>query len=358
MKKILLITCLLLATIVTACGSNDEAQMAEVPISASMETITAPADDESYTIDINCEHDWFAYSYDKWIKAGKSDGKLLVTVAANTSSDSREGTVYIKSGVTLKKIPVTQAGISDAGIVAPEGYKLVWNDDFSSSSLGADWTPEVKPAGWVNNELQNYVNGSADGKPVTEIKDGTLRINCFKGSDGKIYSGRLYAKRNEGWTYGYFEACLKLPKGKGCWPAFWMMPVTEVPSWPGSGEIDIMEEVGYDPDMVHHTIHCNKYNNTNTTIEHFQKKVKGAEGEFHVYACEWTENALSFYIDGEKTFTYTNDGSGNDAWPFNKPFYVILNLAWGGVWGGQKGVDETALPATMEVKYVRVFQKK
>ena len=118
-------------------------------------------------------------------------------------------------------------------IVAPEGYKLVWQDEFNEGTrLSDEWTHEVKDDHWVNNELQNYRNGEADGKRVTEIKDGNLLINCFKGSDGKVYSGRVYAHRTTGWEYGYFEARIMLPKGKGTWPAFWMMPVkSEYPSW-------------------------------------------------------------------------------------------------------------------------------
>ena len=157
------------------------------------------------------------------------------------------------------------------------------------------------------------------------------------------------------------EARIKLPSGKGTWPAFWMMPVNNdfgKNPWPGCGEIDIMEEVGADPNVVSSTIHCNKYNNGGTSIEHGEKYVATAESEFHVYACEWTPSYMRFFVDGDAILTYHNDGTGINAWPFDKPYYIILNLAWGGAWGGYKGVDESALPVTMEVDYVRVFQKK
>ena len=214
----------------------------------------------------------------------------------------------------------------------------------------------MQNSGWVNHELQNYVNHTTPkGRYVTEIMDGTLRIHCFK-EDGKIYSGRVYAKVKSGWTYGYIEASIKLPKGKGTWPAFWMMPVN-FKSWPADGEIDIMEEVGYHPDYVSSSLHANAHVHSNGTQVTHEMYCKGAEGEFHTYAIEWTAQNITTFVDGKKQLSYDNRGLGRDDWPYNDPFYVIFNLAWGGDWGGQQGVDENALPATMEVDYVRVFQK-
>ena len=240
-------------------------------------------------------------------------------------------------------------------------YRLVWNDEFDQGTTlnTAWWTHEEQGPGWVNNELQTYVDGQAAGRRVTEIADGKLSINCFKAGSA-IYSGRVYANVSTGWKYGWFEARIKLPKGKGTWPAFWMMPAGNdfaTNPWPRCGEIDIMEEVGADPGDVSSTIHCQKYNNTGTAIEHATLHVADAEDEFHVYACEWTPDHLKFYVDGKMILDYANDGSGVEAWPFDKPFYIILNLAWGGDWGGYKGTDDSALPATMKVDYVRVFQK-
>ena len=241
---------------------------------------------------------------------------------------------------------------------------MVWHDEFNEgTSLGNDWTHEVQGAGWVNNELQNYVNGSADGKRVTELVDGKLNINCFKGSDGKIYSGRVYAKVNTGWEYGYFEARIMLPEGKGTWPAFWMMPVGNdwnTNPWPMCGEIDIMEEVGVVPNEVSSSIHTQDYNHTIGTQKTHAMTIEQAEGEFHLYALEWTEDAITTYVDGKVQLAVTKQqlGAGHNQWPFHYAFYPILNLAWGGDWGGMNGVDESALPVTMKVDYVRLFQKK
>ena len=237
----------------------------------------------------------------------------------------------------------------------PQGYTLVWNDEFEGDTLNmSDWTYEVKDAGWVNNELQYYVAGKYGGMQTLTVGDGTLKIICSKFRN-RVYSSRIYAHVNEGWLYGYFESRIRLPKGKGTWPAFWMMPVG-VSNWPDCGEIDIMEEVGYDPNVINSSIHCHDYNHPMNTQKTVKRCFDGAEDDFHVYGCEWTPEWIKFSVDGIAIMVFYNEHRGNDAWPFDKPFFPILNLAWGGDWGGLMGVDETALPATMEVDYVRVYQ--
>lgn len=256
---------------------------------------------------------------------------------------------------------------SPATVNPPEGYRLVWHDEFDNGTeLSNDWTHEVKGPGWVNNELQTYVNGEADGRRVTELKDGKLHIHCFKSNDGQIYSGRVYAHVNTGWQYGYIEARIKLPSGKGTWPAFWMMPCNvdwRTEGWPYCGEIDIMEEVGVDANRVSSSLHAKGHNHTNGTQVTHEMYCEHAEGEFHVYALDWTPTKITTYVDGKVQLEYSNPNTPSTAdpkwdWPYDRPYYVILNLAWGGMWGGYKGVDESALPVTMEVDYVRVFQKE
>ena len=136
-----------------------------------------------------------------------------------------------------------------------------------------------------------------------------------------------------------------------------MMPVNFT-SWPADGEIDIMEEVGYHPDYVSSSLHANAHVHTAGTQVTHEMYCAGAEGEFHTYAILWTAENITTYVDGREQLSYNNRGLGRDDWPYDDPFYVILNLAWGGDWGGAQGVDESALPATMEIDYVRVFQKK
>lgn len=357
----------------TARSTLKITQKAAMQVSAK--TVYSNSRGESQNITISGATEWTATASEIWLTAHKTDNTTLtVTTQANDATKSRTATVTVTADNGTVDITVIQESAEDREMTIPAGYRLVWHDEFNEgTTLGSDWTHEVQSAGWVNNELQNYVNGAAEGKRVTELVDGKLCINCFLSPSGikessgpnagntKVYSGRVYAKVGTGWKYGYFEARIMLPKGKGTWPAWWMMPVNNNFStnpWPGCGEIDIMEEVGVDAGDVSATIHCNKYNNGNTSIEHGGTHFADAESEYHVYACEWTPDFIRFIFDGKQVLNYRNDGSGKDAWPFDVAFYPILNLAWGGAWGGYRGVDESALPVTMKVDYVRVFQKQ
>ena len=256
---------------------------------------------------------------------------------------------------------------------APEGYELVWSDEFDSNTLTTKWNPMDWAAGNVNNELQTYKPGSqaitaANGATMhtAEINNGILTINCFKGQDGKVYSARMDSHDATGkhdgyaaWRYGYMEARIKLPKGTGTWPAFWMMPEGvnwSDEGWPTCGEIDIMEEVGADPNMIVCSLHADGHVHSNNTQVSASKYTEGAEGGWVTYAMLWDKDNISMYANGQRILSYNNDHNGIRNWPYDRPFYIILNLAWGGDWGGYKGVDESALPAKMEVDYVRVYQ--
>ena len=247
---------------VLGCGGDDDNgnYKSTGEITCSPTELTFIANGGEQTVNVKSSGDWLAYTSDGWIKVNPQNstektGVLTVKVDANGTYDDREGTVTVKTGNTRQVINVKQPGIPrpavDPTMNVPEGYEIDWFDEFTGISLGADWSYEVKNAGWVNNEKQNYVNGNG----VTEVSNGTLKINCKK-MDGKIYSGRIYAKKNKGWKYGWVEARIKLPKGKGTWPAFWMMPVNDSDGWPTCGEIDIMEEVGYHPNYTSSSIPC------------------------------------------------------------------------------------------------------
>ena len=288
--------------------------------------------------------------------ASGSAGETTVTVKAAANSDNSERVANLTFTAGENTVSATLTQYSDY-IDTPEGYTLVWHDEFNEgSSLSNDWRYEVQNSGWVNNELQNYVKNPVDGKYTVEVKNGFLNINCFKASDGKVYSGRVYAKPNTGWTYGYFEARINLPSGKGTWPAFWMMPVNFT-GWPDSGEMDIMEEVGVVPNEVSSSLHAKGHYHVEGTQITKARKLDGAEGNFHIYSMEWTPDVITTYVDGIPLLTYANDGKGDYNWPYHTPFYVIFNLAWGGDWGGMNGVNENALPVTLLVDYIRVFQK-
>ncbi|MBP5355301.1 MAG: family 16 glycosylhydrolase [Prevotella sp.] len=368
MKRFMLNSLLIsLAVALWGCGggSNDEPERI-ASITVSPENIQAPADGGTYIINVTTTGtEWGAGTEStafftlKAQNTASSSGTITITIPVNPLTESRTGNVTIMSGTARKTITVTQAGAEKAAYNAPEGYQLVWHDEFNEGTElnKADWTHEVQGSGWVNHELQNYVNHlTPNGNEVTSVSGGTLKIHCYK-EGNKIYSGRVYAKVKEGWKYGYIEASIKLPKGKGTWPAFWMMPVN-FRSWPADGEIDIMEEVGYHPNYVSSSLHANAHVHSNGTQVTHEMYCAGAEGEFHTYAILWTAKNITTYVDGKVQLSYDNRGLGRDDWPYDDPFYIIFNLAWGGDWGGAQGVDENALPATMEVDYVRVFQKK
>ena len=373
MKRFMLNTFLFsLAVVLSGCGgSEDDPKPAEVIISVSPETVNAPAEGGTYTVSVTTTgKEWGTAMGENFFTVKTQNtaaqaGTLTITVPANPVAEVRSGAVTVMSGTARKTVTVIQAAAEKAAYNAPEGYSLVWQDEFNDGSElnKADWTHEVQKDHWVNNELQNYVNHSSPkGNLVTEIMGGTLRIHCFK-EDGKIYSGRVYAHVNEGWQYGYFEASIKLPKGKGTWPAFWMMPVGNDWStnpWPMCGEIDIMEEVGCVPNEVSSSIHTQDYNHTKGTQKTNKMTISKAEGEFHTYALLWTADEITTYVDGKVQLSVKKSviGSTHNQWPFHYAFYPIFNLAWGGDWGGMNGVDESALPITMEVDYIRVFQKK
>ena len=355
-----------LAVALWGCGeSSDDPEPALPTVTVSPQDINAPAEGGTYTVKVTTTgKEWGAYADADFIVAtteykSSQEGTVKVIVNENPNTSTRTGNVVIMSGPVRKTITVSQNAASKPAYDVPEGYTLVWQDEFDSGSElnGNDWTHEVKGSGWVNHELQNYVNHKTPGGAlVTEVKNGALRINCIK-EDGKVYSGRVYAKVRSGWTYGYIEASIKLPKGKGTWPAFWVMPVN-FKSWPADGEIDIMEEVGYHPNYVSSSLHANAHVHSNNTQVTHEMKCEGAEGEFHKYAILWTAKNITTFVDGKVQLSYDNRGLGRDDWPYDDPFYIIFNLAWGGDWGGAQGVDESVLPVTMEVDYVRVFQKK
>lgn len=313
--------------------------------------------------DVACEQSWV-----RLVKEGttlRTGGTVTVTVDANNTRQERTATLVCMSGRARANVTIVQAGKApvpvDPTINVPEGYELVWNDEFDrGTTLGSDWRHEVQGPGWVNNELQTYVNGEQGGRRVTEITDGHLTITAFR-AGSRVYSGRVYAMENTGWKYGIFEAAIRLPKGKGTWPAFWMMPANNnfaTNPWPRCGEIDIMEEVGYHPEYTSSSIHCQAYNHTIGTQRTAERLTAGSQEDYHIYRLEWTPDYIETSVDGVRLLRFDNDGKGNvSTWPFDKPFYIILNLAWGGDWGGAQGVDESCLPATMDVEYVRVFQK-
>jgi beta-glucanase (GH16 family) len=244
-------------------------------------------------------------------------------------------------------------------------YSLVWSDEFSTNGLPdtGKWGYDVADGcpdncGWGNNELQYYTDKETKN---ARVENGMLIVEAHKEKKGsKNYTSvRLTSKNKGDWKYGKIIARAKLPKGRGVWPAIWMLPTKwEYGGWPSSGEIDIMENVGYMPDSVFGSLHTKSYNHimqTQVTKGLYDNTLSNG---FHIYELDWSENEMSFVYDNKTFLTFKNKKSGFEAWPFDKEFHLLLDIAVGGNWGGHDGVDENIWPQKMVVDYVRVYQKK
>ena len=241
--------------------------------------------------------------------------------------------------------------------------KLVWSDEFDKPGTPdpTKWSYDLgdgcpNSCGWGNNELEYYTK---DQKNV-RVEDGKLIIEAHRDSlGGKPYTSTRIVSRKQGdWTYGRIEVKAKLPRGKGTWPAIWMLSTDwKYGGWPESGEIDIMEHVGYDPGVIHGTIHTEAYNHIKGTQKEGKVTVADAQDAFHVYTIDWTENKIDFFVDDRLYHTVMRDPKDDfKGWPFDQRFHLIMNIAVGGNWGGAQGVDETIWPQRMEVEYVRVYR--
>ncbi len=241
-------------------------------------------------------------------------------------------------------------------------YELVWSDEFDYNGLpdSKKWSYDIagNKSGWGNNEAQFYTKENLKN---AEVKDGMLFINAIKEDfEGKKYtSARLITKSKGDWLYGKVEVRAKLPEGRGMWPAIWMLPTDwKYGGWPASGEIDIMENVGYDPYVIVASAHTKAYNHSIGTHKNAKITIADCYAEFHNYILEWDSDEYRVYVDSTLYFTYKNDGTGFQSWPFDQRFHLLLNVAVGGNWGGSKGIDDTITSRSMVVDYVRVYQKK
>jgi beta-glucanase (GH16 family) len=230
--------------------------------------------------------------------------------------------------------------------------KLVWEENFSGKSLNEKvWNIELgngcPNCGWGNNERQLYTNENH------ELINGNLVITAKK-EGNKYTSTRITTKDKKEFLYGYFEARAKLPVGQGIWPAFWMLGsnINEV-GWPKSGEIDILEYVGKEPQMVYTTLHTQ--DSHGNSINSKKTKIEGIEDGFHRFGIDWTKDKMDFYVDGILIYTFYPQVKNEDTWPFDKPFYFLVNLAIGGNFGGPE-VDDTIFPQKFIVDYIKVYQ--
>jgi beta-glucanase (GH16 family) len=234
-------------------------------------------------------------------------------------------------------------------------YVQVWGDEFNTPGLpdSTKWEYEI---GFVrNNELQYYTKKRLQN---ARIEDSVLVIEARKESfQGANYtSASLISKGTGDWKYGKIEISAKVPMGKGTWPALWMMPTySEYGGWPRSGEIDIMEYIGVEPHKLHHFAHFE--GTTGHQSSGISYIFAQPYNQFIKFTLIWTPEKLEWYANDVKYHTYSKPaGSDHRRWPFDREFYLILNLAYGGSWGGYDGVDDSKLPARFLIDYVRVYQ--
>jgi beta-glucanase (GH16 family) len=254
------------------------------------------------------------------------------------------------------------------------GWKLVWADEFNQTGLPdpANWNYE---AGFVRNrEAQYYTEGRLENACLT---NGCLVIEARKeqfknpGFDAMANTNDWQRSREfaaytsasltskESWTYGRIEVRAKLPAGRGVWPAIWTLGTNiGTVGWARCGEIDMMEMVGYKPNMIYGHIHTEESVTTKKVKDGTGIKVPGVSDHFHVYAVEWDTNQIAFFVDKHKYYTYHRSSDTEASWPFDKPQYLILNLAIGGAWGGAKGIDDAIFPQRFYIDYVRVYQRQ
>lgn len=295
-----------------------------------------------------------------------NNGETLVWSSSNaTVATVFQGVVTaLQSGTAT--ITATLGNLTDSCVITiPERvYTLVWSDEFDGSALNTDnWTYETGTgsSGWGNNEAEYYTSRSEN----IRVEDGLLVIEAKKEDyEGSSYtSARIKTAKKQTFTYGKMEARLKVPAGAGTWPAYWMLGSEG--SWPECGEIDIMEHVGKEPYNLYCALHTeNKNGMYGNNVSAYQALTDSAANDFHIVAMEWVENELNgydrihIYIDGVKTTTFgeTAQLQASGDWPFNQPFYFILNLAIGGNWGGT--IDDTMFDHQVlyQIDYIRVYQ--
>ncbi|MCH8615273.1 glycoside hydrolase family 16 protein [Sphingomonas sp. SM33] len=253
----------------------------------------------------------------------------------------------------------------DGRVERPADARLVWADEFEGHALDqARWVYDTafNKQGWFNKERQYYSAGRpenirvANGVLTIEARHEKLDPAKFPDWGGQDYtSARIYSK-GPGWTYGFYEVRAKLPCARGSWPAIWMLPV-DMKTWPDDGEIDIMEQVGAEPNLIYASLHTGLFNHVKKTQRSAQKLLPTSCSEFHRYQLDWRPDSITIGVDDRGILRVRNDQpGGKGAWPFDTPFKMILNLAIGGDWAGAKGIDDAAMPQRMEVDYFRVWQ--
>ena len=301
---------------------------------------------------------------------GQAFSALTVTTPEVVVSD---GELNVKFAASAGEPTLSALVVRDRN--RPGGtWELVWRDEFEGNALDeSKWSPDIWPPRKVNDEDQAYT----DREQNIRVQDGKLVIEAHKEAyQGAEYtSGRVHSAGKGDFLYGRFEVRAKLPRGQGTWAAIWMLPSNPFKyattcgpgedwqgsetcdAWPNSGEIDIMEHVGYQMGHIHGTVHNQAYYWVTWEQRKGRILLDDVDEAFHVYAMEWSPDRIDVFVDDVHYFTYLDEGAGWNAWPYDHPYNLILNLAVGGAWGRAGGpIDDAIFPQRMLVDYVRVFR--
>ena len=290
------------------------------------------------------------------VKEGDDDFKVMLSAAVN-------GIIYKGTGVGVIENDDSRIDFTNTGYDAPTsypGYTLAWADEFNGGSLNlADWSFEngdgcPNVCGWGNNELEYYTSRPEN----LFFQDGKMIIEARKENySGKSYtSSKILTRGKKIFKYARIDIRAKLPKGKGIWPAFWLLPQNNVfGNWPKSGEIDLMEMIGHEANRSYGTLHFGPGPGSTQLGRNYTLPSGIFNDEFHVFSLEWKQNQIRWLIDGNVYSTYTSADFGSNNYPFNEDFFLIFNMAVGGNWPGSPDAT-TYLPQWLIVDYVRVYQ--
>ncbi len=303
---------------------------------------------------------------------GKVRSALAVTIPGVRIDD---GELNIEFKATAEE-PVLSAVVVRAKKAPGSAWRLTHSDefDYEGAPQSSMWSADLWPARVVNDEDQTYTDNARN----LRVEDGHLIIEAHKEDldNAKYTSARIHTLGKVDLLYGRIEVRAKLPRGKGTWPAIWMLPSApfryattceegdtwqgsaDCDAWPNSGEIDIMEHVGYEMGHVHGTVHNEAYYWAKWEQRKGRIIVDDVDQAFHVYSMEWTPERIDVFLDDTLYFTYVNENDGWRSWPYDHPFHLILNVAVGGMWGrAGGGIDDTVFPQRMVVDYVRIFER-
>lgn len=271
--------------------------------------------------------------------------------------------IFLLLAAALSPIALTSCS-DDKDEDTNDPWVLVWSDEFNDPTPDgrpdpSKWTYEIGASGYGNQEKQNYTDRVENACYAIEDNEGCLKITALADNYQNVTysSARIKTEGRFATTYGRFEARMKLPYGPGMWPAFWLLGANyATDTWPKCGEIDIMENKGIQPNIVSSAVHCPGHSGGNPFTDTFGYPDKRFDTAFHIFAVEWDETKIEFSVDGVAYHTVLASDMTQDEWVFNHPFFIIINLAVGGIFGGDP-TDNTVFPQSLYVDYVRVYQR-